>query len=118
MNRVSINGTVISGNIVGGDLVIGGNIQVSNGKVIIDGKDVTPDSKTINISIEGDVSKLDVDVCNKIDIKGNVKDTYTMSGDIKCGNVEGNVETVSGDVDCGNVSGAIKTVSGDVTYRR
>lgn len=113
MNRVVINGAVISG-----DLVAGSNIQICNGKVTINGKDVTPDSKNINISIEGDVATLDVDVCNTVNIKGNVKNAQTTSGDIDCGDVEGDIKTVSGDVDCGQVSGRIKTVSGDVTYRR
>jgi len=112
MNRISINGVKISG-----DLVAGSSIQICNGKVTINGKDVTPDSKNINISIEGDVDTLDVDCCNTVNIKGNVKSVHTTSGDIECGKVYGDVKTVSGDVICGQVGGAIRTVSGDITHR-
>ena len=112
MNRVSINGVVISGDLVGGS-----SVQICNGKVTINGKDVTPDSKNINISIEGNVDTLKIDCCNTVDIKGNVKSVQTTSGDIDCGDVEGDIKTVSGDVDCGKVSGAIRTVSGDVNHR-
>ena len=108
MGTITINGNTYSGN----------SVVVTNGKVIINGKDVTPDSKEINISVNGDVSELNVDACNKILIHGNVKDISTKSGDVDVtGDVSGNVNTMSGDVDCQNVGGSIKTMSGDVKHR-
>ena len=56
MGTISINGVNYSGN----------NIIISNGKVVINGKDVTPDSKEINIKVEGNIDKLVVDSCIKL----------------------------------------------------
>jgi len=112
MGKVSINGVVVSGDLVGG------NIQICNDKITINGKDVTPDSKTVSIVVEGNVESLDIDYCSSITIEGDVHDAKTTSGDIECGNVKGNVNTVSGDVKCGKVDGSIKTVSGDIIHKR
>lgn len=110
MNTVRINGVTIQGS---------KNVVVTNGKVIIDGQDVTPDDKTIIIRIDGNVDTLHVDACNSVTVYGNVESLKTISGDV---NVEGSigesVQTVSGDVDCGNVNGSIKTVSGDIKHRK
>jgi hypothetical protein len=109
MSTVVINNNTYSGN----------NIVISKGKVIIDGKDVTPDSKEININIQGDINELKVDACDKLSVTGNVKNVSTKSGDIDItGNVEGSIQTMSGDVDCGNVGGSISTMSGDVKHRK
>lgn len=108
MSIISINGVNYSGN----------NIIISNGKVVINGKDVTPDSKDINIKVEGNIDKLVVDSCNKIEITGAVLDIKTQSGDIDIsGSVTGSISTMSGDIDCGNVGGSIKTMSGDIKHR-
>jgi hypothetical protein len=96
----------------------GRNISVINNKVYIDGKDVTPDSKEINISVVGNVGELKVDNCNKITITGDVESIETQSGDVKCGSVSKSVKTMSGDVECGNVGGDIKTMSGDINYKK
>ena len=95
----------------------GKSIIISNGKVIIIGVDVTPDSKTININVVGDIDKLEaMDVVNKLEIKGNVNELSNTSGDIEItGNVNGNIESTSGDIEIdGDVSGSIDTTSGDV----
>lgn len=95
------------------------SVVISNGKVFIDGKDVTPDSKEINITIEGNVEKLEVEACNKISITGNANNISTQSGDIDIqGSVNGSVSTMSGDVDCGNISGSVSTMSGDIKNRK
>lgn len=56
-NMIVINGKTYRGN--------GQNISIVNGKVMIDGRDVTPDdnNKEINIHIDGYVNELSVDVC-------------------------------------------------------
>jgi hypothetical protein len=107
MSKITINGNVIS--------TSGRNVVVNNGKVFIDGVDVTPDSKTINISVEGDIDKLDVDACSKVEVVGKVGQIKTASGDVEVdGDISGSVSTMSGDVRCGDVGGNVTTMSGDV----
>lgn len=91
-----------------------------NGKVIIDGVDLTPDSKEINISVVGDVTELRVDSCNKLHVQGNAGNINTKSGDVEIsGDVGGNVQAMSGDVDIsGNVGGSVSTMSGDIKYKK
>lgn len=109
MNTISINGNTYSGN----------SIVVTNSKIIINGKDVTPDSKEINIKVDGNIDELKVDACNKVEVTGDVSNLKTQSGDVEIsGNVTGSIQTMSGDVDCGTVGGSISTMSGDVMYRR
>lgn len=106
---ITINGNTYSGN----------SIVVTNGKVIIDGKEVTPDGKEINIVVEGNINELRVDACNKVSVTGSVKSIATQSGDIDVtGDVDGNIQTMSGDVDCGMVGGSISTMSGSVKHKR
>ena len=92
----------------------GKNISIINGKVFIDGKDVTPDAKEITISVEGNIDILEVDHANTISMKGDVNKARTGSGDINCGNVTGGAQTGSGDIDCGVINGDVQTGSGDV----
>ena len=47
---------------------IGSSVCVINGKVIIDGKDLTPDSKEISISVSGDIDSLTVDYCRNMQV--------------------------------------------------
>jgi hypothetical protein len=103
-NMVNINGKSFEGR----------NVIVTNNKVIIDGVDVTPESKTINITVDANIDKLDVDVCDKVIVNGNVNELATASGDVDCKDVTGSVRTVSGDIECGNVGGDVSTTSGDV----
>jgi hypothetical protein len=88
MTTISINGRNIAGGII-----TGGNICISNGCVIVDGKDIElGDSKVFNIEIIGDVGSLTADVVNKIVITGNTGDVKTVLGDIKCGDVSGDIK--------------------------
>lgn len=108
-SSITINNKTYSGN----------NIVITNGKVIINGKDVTPDGKEINIKVEGNITDLKVDACNKVQITGDVSLVQTKSGDVDIsGNVNGSVQTMSGDVDCGNVGGSVSTMSGDIKTRK
>ncbi len=109
MSSITINGKTYQGN----------NISVINNKVFIDGQDQTPDSKTINISIEGNVETLKVDVCDKVVINGNVGSASSVSGDIDIqGDVLGGVTSVSGDIKCGTIGGSVSTVSGDIKNKK
>ena len=108
MSIITINGNTFSGS----------NIIVTNGKVLINGKDVTPDSKEINISVVGNIEQLKVDACNKVSVEGNVQSISTKSGDVEVsGDVDGSISTMSGDVDCGHVKGSVSTMSGDIKHR-
>jgi len=98
-----------------------GKISIVNGDVLVNGKKVEnyeeleKDQKHINIEIQGEVEKIDVDVCDTITVNGNVKNVKTMSGDVYVkGDIEGDIKTMSGDVDCGNVAGDVSSMSGDI----
>lgn len=94
------------------------SVVVRGGRVIIDGEDLTPDGKVINIVVEGSVEKLEADACQKVMVAGNAGSIQTASGDVEIsGDVGGNVETVSGDVRCGSIAGSVRTVSGDIKRR-
>lgn len=111
VTRISVNGLTVSG---------GRSVVISNGKVIVDGKDVTPDAKEINISVEGNVEKIEADACSKISVTGDAGSVNTQAGDVDVGgNVGGSVQTMSGDVDCGgSIGGSVSTMSGDIKSRR
>ncbi len=96
------------------NIIAGRDIVIGNGRVIVDGKDVTPDSKEIIISIEGNVQSLNADACSTIKVSGNVGSLQTNTGDVKCGDVQGSVSTKSGDIECGSVGGNASTMSGDI----
>jgi hypothetical protein len=105
MGTVSIDGVVVAS---------GKNVSVVNGKVMVDGKDVTPESKTIHIVVNGDVNELSVDACSTVQVRGNTNKISTVSGDIECGDVSGSVSSVSGDIQCGTVGGSVSSISGDI----
>jgi len=101
---ININGTYISGN----------NITITKNRVIIDGVDVTPDSKVITITVDGNIDEINADYCQKILVNGNVRSITATSGDIECKEVSGDIKTTSGDIECENVCGSVNTTSGDV----
>ena len=108
---------IINGNVVGGNLA-GRNIVVSNGKVVIDGVDVTPGRKQITIEIHGNVEQVKVDSCERISITGDAGSVNAANGDVEVGgNVNGNITTNNGDVDCENVVGDVRTNNGDIKYK-
>jgi len=125
MAQFNMNGTVFSGK----------NINIRNGKVIIDGKEQKCDDKVINIMVEGDIERLDVTSAEKIAIQGNVGSVKTdvanvdinghveggvttEVGNVKCGDVGGNVKSEVGNITCENVNGKVKTEVGDIKYRK
>lgn len=109
MNSISINGMNINAS---------GSIIVSNGKITVNGVDVTPDAKEINIVVNGDTDKIQVDACNELFVTGKVGHIKTMSGDVNVsGDIEGSVQTMSGDVDCRKIGGSVSTMSGNIRHR-
>ena len=104
---ININGKTYSGN----------NIVVDNNRVIIDGKDVTDNHKNevkINITVNGDLEKLKVDVAETVTVNGNAGSVDVVNGDVKCGNVKEGVSTVNGDIEAGYIEGGASTVNGDI----
>ncbi len=97
-----------------GQTYVGSNITITNGRVIIDGKDETPEGKHITISVEGDIQQLSVDTCHQVTVNGSCGSARSTSGDIKCGEVKGDVGTTSGDIKCGHVGGSVRANSGDI----
>lgn len=110
MNTIVINGVTIAG---------GRSVSIVGNKVIVDGKDVTPDAKDIKIEIAGNVDRLEADCCNSIAVTGDAGSVKTQSGDVTIGgHVSGSVQTMSGDVDCGGpIGGSVATMSGDIRHR-
>jgi hypothetical protein len=104
MATVSINGMIYHGS----------DITISQGRVTVDGKDVTPEAKNITIAVDGNIDTLKADQCSKIVVNGSCGSLDTMSGDVDCGPVNGPVKTMSGDVKCGHVGKSVETMSGDV----
>lgn len=72
------------------------------------------EAKTINITIEGSVEKLDVDHCNTITVNGNVRKVDTGSGNVSCRVIEGDADTGSGSIHCDTIMGDADTGSGSI----
>ena len=106
-NTITVNSVVIKD---------GQTIVVHDNKIIVDGKDVTPDTKEIHITVSGRVEHLTADICNQISITGDTGSVSTQTGNIKVdGNVNSCVRTISGNVHAkGKIVGNISTVSGDI----
>lgn len=97
---------------------LGKSIKIDHNVLIIDGKRIDLDKETtdkeITIVFEGNVDKLEVDVCNTIEVKGSAGSISLTNGDIKCGDVGGSVSTVNGDVRAHEIKGSVSTVNGDI----
>ena len=105
---------------VNGHRYYGRSVTVNNGQVIIDGQNLSHElrnDKVITIDISGDIEMLTVDACEYIKINGNASKVETMSGNVNCGDVTGDVSTMSGPVTCGNIGGDVETMSGSIRRR-
>lgn len=100
---------------INGQTYIGNSVSINNGKVTINGNDVTPDSKTITISINGNINDLKVDRCVSIDVEGDVGSLKATSGNVNVtGDVTDSIQSTSGNIKCHDVDGSIKTTSGKI----
>lgn len=107
MNSISINGKVI--------VTSGHSVIISNGKIIIDDKDVTPDASDIKIEVHGNLERLEVDCCEYVKIVGDTGPVKTVSGAVEItGDVNGDISTVSGAVRCKDIRGSVSTISGSI----
>lgn len=102
---------------VNGKSVSGTSIRVNNGKIFVDGQEMTPHSKVITIQVQGDINLIDVSACDSIHVSGTVGTIRTMSGNVRCGGVTNSVETMSGNIDCGSVGESATSMSGSVRRR-
>ena len=46
----------------------GNNVSIINNKIFVDGKEIGTEEKEINIIVEGNLDKLEVDCCNSIKV--------------------------------------------------
>ena len=98
------NGTVIIGRNIKNSSIEGNSISIINNKIFVDGKEIETEEKVINIIVEGNLDKLEVDCCNSIkvnrvtkDVKGNVNN---INGNIIAKAINGNCKTTNGDILC------------------
>lgn len=113
MGIIRINGVIVS------QTSGRSSLSISASRVFVDGKDVTPDAKQVQIHIEGNIETLQVDACEKVSVSGNAGSVRTISGDVDVsGNVLGSISSISGDIDCTEIKGSVSTVSGNVKHRR
>lgn len=109
-------------NINGKTFYVEGSLSMINGKwydgngceIDMNNLEGMKEAKTINITIEGNVDRLDVDNCSSIVINGDCKKVKTTSGDIRCNDIDGDAESVSGDIECEVIHGDAKTVNGNI----
>lgn len=119
---------IVNGSVVGGDMVINGdhvvidgrvfsgkNIDIVNGKVIVDGEEQEGSlSGNIHIEVNGYVERIETER-GEVTVNGNSGSISTMSGDVTCGDVAGNIKTISGDIRSAAIAGSVETMSGNIS---
>lgn len=100
---------------INGKTIYGKSIELKNGDVTIDGKDagsINVDNSVYNIEVNGNVESLDL-TNGTVEAKEITK-VSTVSADVNCDIIHGNVTNVSGDVIAKKIFGKTSTVSGDI----
>lgn len=93
----------------------GNNVSIINNKIFVDGKEIGTEEKEINIIVEGNLDKLEVDCCNSIKVNGVTKDVEVSNGNITIsGDVKGNVNNINGNIIAKVVNENCKTKNGDI----
>ena len=93
----------------------GNNVSIINNKIFVDGKEIETEEKVINIIVEGNLDKLEVDCCNSIKVNGVTKDVEVSNGNITIsGDVKGNVNNINGNIIAKVINGNCKTKNGDI----
>lgn len=105
VSSLTVNGTTYFGN----------SIQISNGRVLVDGKEVADHagSPKIEVNIHGDVDTIEAG-SGDVRVNGNAGVIRTGSGDVECRDVAGTVTTGSGNVRCSAIAGNASTGSGNI----
>lgn len=104
---------------INGQSFSGQNIQITNNRIYIDGKLIEDqevvESKNIYITVDGNVSKLEVDNAETISVTGDANTIKTTNGNVRVvGVVHGDVKTVNGNVSAINIEGKVSTVNGNI----
>ena len=90
----------------------GQNVQIQNGKVIVDGKEVVDTGAHIlEVVVKGDLVNLHADGSVSCD---NVKGYVQAGGSVQCDDVGGDVKA-GGSVNCDRVNGSIQS-AGSVNH--
>ncbi|WP_339062418.1 hypothetical protein [Fusobacterium polymorphum] len=109
------NGTVIIGGNIKNSSIEGNSVSIINNKIFVDGKEIETEEKVINIIVEGNLDKLEIDCCNSIKINGVTKDIEVSNGNIAIsGDVKGNVNNINGNIIAKVINGNYKTTNGDI----
>lgn len=109
------NGTVIICGNIKNSSIEGNSISIINNKIFVDGKEIETEEKVINIIVEGNLDKLEVDCCNSIKVNGVTKDVEVSNGNITIsGDVKGNVNNINGNIIAKVVNENCKTKNGDI----
>ena len=109
------NGTVIIGGNIKNSSIEGNSISIINNKIFVDGKEIETEEKVINIIVEGNLDKLEVDCCNSIKVNGVTKDVEVSNGNISInGDVKGNINNINGNIIAKAINGNCKTTNGDI----
>jgi len=109
------NGTVIIGGNIKNSSIEGNSVSIINNKIFVDGKEIETEEKVINIIVEGNLDKLEVDCCNSIKVNGVTKDIEVSNGNIAIsGDVKGNVNNINGNIIAKVINGNCKTKNGDI----
>ena len=103
--------------VINGKEYLGQQVEVKDGKIIVDNvlQEQSVSTGNISVTVYGNVSHLTT-VSGDVTVEGDVSyNVTTTSGDVHCRDVS-SVETVSGDVSCSTVYQDIHTVSGSISY--
>ena len=108
--KIAYNGKTIN-------VPYGSSFEMTDGKVLIDGKPIEEynqaDRPIIKIEITGSVNTLSTASAD-VTVDGDVGSVRTMSGDVHCNTIQGSVHTMSGDVTCAQIEGDCSTMSGSI----
>jgi len=107
MNKITINGTVITGDLSGG-------VSIRNGEVRVGGKLVQANvSGDVHVKWDGPLTSLETD--GSATVSGEVRGSVSAGGSVTCGPV-GESINAGGSVKCDKVGGGINA-GGNVTVR-
>lgn len=110
--RQTIISTIGNGNIIINGKHYQGNVKIVDGKIITDNETIDINEKIINITVEGNVDKIETEIGN-ITVNGNAHSISTVNGDVDVTQDVGNVSTVNGNVTAQNITNAT-TINGNI----
>lgn len=98
----------------------GRTVEQKNGRIFVDGHDVTDEVKIatnqIIVVVQGDVSKLEAQGIQQLTVSGNAGAITSTHGRIEIkGDVSGSVESISGPITCGKVGGSVESKNGPIS---